>query len=144
MDEKRQIPIKNGLWREPVVGEPQLLGDLCTDCGELFFPKRGNGICVHCQHTNLKTVFLSRTGKLSTFTVVMVPPAGGFYMGTVPYAYGCVDLPEGVRIKARLKADNLDTLQIGMDVEMFLEKIRQNQDGTEIITFAFRPIDVGR
>ena len=144
MEQKRQIPVKNGLWDEPAEGEPRLLGDCCEDCGELFFPKRGNGVCIQCQHRNLRNVFLSRVGKISCFTVVMVPPAGGFYMGPVPYAYGCVDLPEGVRIRTRLMAENLNVLRIGMDVEIFVEKMSEDEGGSEIMTFAFRPLNIRR
>jgi uncharacterized OB-fold protein len=144
MEQKRQSPVKKGLWEESVEGEPRLIGDSCENCGELFFPKRKNGICLRCQHMNLRTVLLSRIGKISSFTVVMIHPAGGIYIGSVPYAYGCVDLPEGVRIKSRLTAENLDVLRVGMDVETFVEKIGEDEGGIEIMTFAFRPVSIGR
>ena len=98
ISEKKEIPLKEGLWVMPSSPEekPLLIGSKCLSCGEIYFPKKEKGWCIQCQKKSLEDVKLSRKGKIASFTVVMQQPGGGFYKGPVPYAYGCVDLPEGV------------------------------------------------
>ena len=64
-DEKR-IPVKEGLWSEPSAPgvNPQLIGDRCADCGELFFPRKENGMCSFCQSKDLEKIRLSPRGKI--------------------------------------------------------------------------------
>lgn len=138
-DEKKRIPLKDGLWTTPPDGKPQLIGSKCPSCGEVYFPKKVKGLCVNCQATNLQDIKLSRKGKIFTFSVVMIQPGGGFYHGTVPYAYGFVELPEGVRVQT-LFTDNLDKLKIGMDVELVIEKLHEDAEGNEVMTYKFKPV----
>jgi len=138
--ENQSIPIKEGLWTLPSEknAKPRLVGHRCTDCGEVFFPKQENGRCVRCQRDHLEEIILGRRGRISTLSVVMIKPAGGYYRGPVPYAYGCVELPEGVRIRSHLVANDLGTLCPGMDVKMIIETLYEDDDGNEIVTFKFK------
>jgi uncharacterized OB-fold protein len=140
--EKNRNPIKDGLWKSGTAPDekPQLIGDICADCGEIFFPRKEGGVCIHCQSPNLEEVRLSRKGKISSFSIVMIKPGGGFYKGPVPYAYGIVELYEGLRLKSHLIADDLEKLRLGMDVEMVIEKLWEDKEGNEIMTFMFKPI----
>ncbi|MCK5554260.1 MAG: OB-fold domain-containing protein [Deltaproteobacteria bacterium] len=137
-DSKRKIPIEEGLWTTPSSpGEkPQLIGSRCLSCGELYFPRKKRGLCVHCQRRSLEDVKLSGKGKIASFTVAEQAPAGGFYNGSVPYAYGAVHLSEGVELYSLLTG-NLDELEVGMDVEMVIEKLFDDDEGNEIITYKF-------
>ena len=58
----------------------------------------------------------------------------------VPYAYGYIDLPEGVRVLSKIVGWGPETLKINAPVEMVLEEIRQNEVGEKIIGFRFRVI----
>lgn len=138
---KRQIPIKEGLWTVPASlnERPQLIGSQCGHCHEVFFPKKANGICTHCQSKNLKEIKLSRKGKIYSFTVVMQKPPE-YYKGPVPYAEGFVELPEGVRVETLFTDCNFDDLKIGMDAEMVIERLHEDEEGNEIMAFKFRPI----
>ncbi len=138
---ERMIPITDGLYTMPQSpGEkPQLIGSRCLSCGEIYFPRKEKGLCVHCQQKNMEEVKLSRHGKIASFTVVMQPPAGGFYRGPVPYAYGYVDLPEGVRVET-LFAGDLDALETDMDVELVVEKLYEDDEGNECATYKFKPV----
>ena len=140
--EKKAIPIREEFWTTPSNQdeEIQLIGSKCTACGELFFPKKAKGWCVHCNKSTLKDITLSSKGKIATFSVVMQQPGGGFYKGEVPYAYGCVDLPDGIRIETLLTADNLDQLEAGMDVGLVIEKFCEDDKGNDILTFKFKPL----
>jgi len=62
-----------------------------------------------------------------------------FYRGPVPYAEGFVELPEGVRVQTLFTDCNLDDLRVSMDVELVIEKLHEDEEGNEIVTFKFRP-----
>lgn len=139
-DGKKKIPIEEGLWTTPSsAGEkPQLIGSRCLSCGELYFPRKKRGLCIHCQRRTLEDVKLNGKGKIASFTVVEQAPAGGFYKGSVPYAYGAVHLLEGVELYS-LFTGKLDDLKVGMDVEMVIEKLFDDDEGNEIMTYKFTP-----
>ena len=108
---KKQIPVKEGLWRTPPDEEPYLIGSKCPSCGEIVFPKMQ--VCLNCQEQNVEEVKLSRKGKIYTVTVVMQQPPL-YYKGPVPYALGYV--------------------------ELVIEKLYDDDEGNELITYKFRPI----
>ena len=138
--EDRKIPFKEGMWIMGSDGEPRLLGSRCPSCGELFFPKKENDICAHCQHEGLEDTSLSPRGKIVSFTTVMQSPAGGHYHGPVPFSFGLVDLDDGVRVETQLGGD-FEKLRVGMDVELAIENLYKDQEGNEIQIFRFRPIE---
>lgn len=130
------IPVKEGLWTSPPSAtQQQLLANRCPSCGEIFFPKKS--ICINCQQRNLDDIRLSRRGKIYSYTVVMQQP-GIWYKGPVPYAIGYVELPEGVRIETLLKGENL---KIGMEVELVIEKLYEDDEGSVIMAYKFQPVE---
>ncbi len=136
------IPLTEGLYSIPDSSEeePSLIGSKCIQCGEVYFPKRLRDFCVHCQKTGIEEIKLNVQGVISNFTIAIQGPAGGFYKGAVPYAYGFVDLPEGVRIQTQFSG-NLNKLQIGEKVGLVLEKIAEDDQGRDIISYMFELID---
>jgi uncharacterized OB-fold protein len=56
-----------------------------------------------------------------------------------PYAVGYIDLPEGLRIYSILTETNPKRLQIGTDMELVIETIRNDEMGNEIIGYKFKP-----
>lgn len=94
---------------------------------------------MYCQKKGLEDVKLGREGRIATFTVVMIPPAGGYYKGPVPYAYGAVNLIDEVELYTLFTGD-LDELRVGMDVEMVIEKLFDDDEGNEVMTYKFRAI----
>ena len=137
---KKQLPVRIGLWSDPAITheKPKLTGTKCGKCGELFFPKIDNGICHYCQSNELIELELSSSGKIYSFTVVMQRPPE-YYRGEVPYAIGFVELPEGIRIQTLFTGCDFDALEIGMDVELVIERLHIDEDGNEILTYKFRP-----
>ena len=140
-DAKNRVPIREGLWSEPTAEDekPQLIGSRCRSCGELFFPKQASGLCSYCQSRDLEEVRLGSSGKIYSFTVVMQRPPV-YYQAEVPYAIGFVELPEGIRIETLFTGCDLDSLRIGMDVEMVLETLYENEEGAEVVAYKFRPV----
>ena len=137
-DSKRQIAVEEGLWRSLSEGEkPSLIGSRCTSCGEVFFPRKRKGLCAHCYKVGLEDILLSGKGKIASFTIAEQAPTGGFYHGPVPYAYGAVDLIDGVELQA-LFAGDLYSLEVGMDVEMIIDRLFDDREGNEIITYKFQ------
>lgn len=128
------------MWSVPSTSDekPQLIASRCQSCGEIFFPKRL--ICANCQQKGLEEIKLSRRGKIYSFTVIMQRPPV-YYRGPVPYAIGYVELPEGVRIETLFAHCDLEGLKIGMDVELIIEKLHEDEEGNEIMTYKFRALD---
>jgi uncharacterized OB-fold protein len=137
---KKQIPVLEGLWTTPSSPEekPQLIGCRCPSCGEVVFPK--NTVCVNCQHPTMDEIKLSRRGKIFSLSTVMLAPPK-YYSGPVPYAIGYVELSDGIRILAPFSGDP-ELLKVGMEVELVIEKVHEDDNGSELMGFKFRPIGV--
>jgi len=141
MDSKRKIRhLTEGLYTIPSSAheKAELIGSKCSFCGEIYFPKKEINFCPHCQKESLDEIRLSQKGTISSFTIVTQTPAGGFYRGPVPYAYGFVDLPEGVRVKTQFKHE-FSKLQIGLAVELCVVKLYRDDDGSDVYTYMFKP-----
>lgn len=116
-----------------------LMGSRCEACKKVFFPKKE--VCPNCFDFDgeLKEVPLSKRGKLHSYALsVMGPPE----MET-PYVISFIDLPEGLKLFSVLTDCEPwdEVLQIGMEMEMVIGKIKQDESGTEILSYKFRPID---
>jgi len=55
------------------------------------------------------------------------------------YGVGQVDLEEGPRVQAILLGGP-DDFEIGMELEIDLETLRENSDGDEIVIYRYRPV----
>ena len=139
--DKIKIPLKEGLWIDSGSPNenPQLIGSQCRNCGEVYFPKKEKRICINCQQRNLEEIKLSRRGKIYSFTIVMQRPPI-YYKASVPYALAWVELPEGVRLETLLTDCTFDDLLVGMDVELVIEMLFQDEEGNDIVTYKFKPI----
>jgi uncharacterized OB-fold protein len=138
---KEKIPVRSGLWDDSSDsgGSPRLIASQCADCGELFFPKKDNGICTFCQSKNMAEIRLSKRGTIYSFTVVMLRPPV-YYKGEVPYAMGFVELPEGIRIQTLFTEWEQTGLEVGREVEMVIETLHVDEDGLEFLTYKFKPL----
>lgn len=114
-----------------------LLGSRCQECSLVTFPKRS--ICPNCLVENtMEEIPLSKKGKLYTFSVNEMAPQGF----EAPYITGRVDLPEQVRVFSIIGGCEAheDSVQIGMDMELFFETIRLDENGNSLLGYKFRPI----
>jgi len=135
--EKKKLPVREGLWTSDE--KPQLLGSQCHNCGEVFFPKRQDVLCSYCQSSSFKEINLSPRGKIYSYTVVMQRPPV-YYQAEVPYAIGFVELPEGIRVETLFTGGKLEDLRVGMEVEMLIDKLHTEEDGTEVYCYKFKPV----
>jgi uncharacterized OB-fold protein len=114
-----------------------MVGSKCKNCGKIYFPKKR--VCPSCLKIDeMEEVPLSKRGKLYSYTIAGVGPVGF----KPPYAFGWVDLPEGVRVYSLLtQCEPFDEkLKLGIDVEMVMEKITQDYEGNEGYGYKFRPV----
>ncbi len=130
-------PFKDGLFTWPLApgDQPYLLANKCQTCGKIFFPKVA--VCTECLKTDsLEGIKLSSRGKLYTYTIVRVPTPGF----KVPYAFGYIDLPEGLRVVSQIRAAEPleNNLQLGMDMELSVGQVRE-EAGKPIIGYLFHP-----
>jgi uncharacterized OB-fold protein len=136
-----QIPLQEGLYTWPS-DAPQLIGSRCTACQEVTFPAQRS--CAACTSDRTKDILLSRRGTLWTWTIQSFPPPSPPYIPIadefVPFGVGYVELAEGLRIESRLTENDAEKLKIGMEMELVIEKYLEADDGSERMTFAFRPI----
>jgi uncharacterized protein len=119
-------------------GRPHLIGNRCKACGACFFPQQA--LCTSCfQEGTLQEKALDSKGTVYAYTIVerasLAPP--GFQ---VPYAYGYIDLPEGVRVLAKISDWSAETLKIGTPVELVLEPVGHDVSGKKVMGFCFRII----
>jgi uncharacterized protein len=134
-----RIPIEEGFFRIPddPAESPRLLGSRCPNCAEVFFPRRL--VCANCLHEGTDDVELSTRGRLWTWTYCHVPLFGKKDADVPGYGVGQVDLDEGPRIQSILLGGP-DDFEIGMDVEIDLETLRENPNGDEVVIYRFRPV----
>lgn len=141
-DETRnRVPVMDNAWVEKN-GVVYLIGSVCEDCGEVFFPQKEIPLCAHCQSARVKDLELSAEGVIHSYTVVHQMPAGGYYKGAVPFIYGIVEMPEGVHIQGHVIGFGLDEVRIGDRVKVVLDTLFE-EDQNEVITYKFAPIRWG-
>lgn len=135
---KRRVPIEPGFFRVPddPAQPPRLLGSRCPACGEHFFPRRA--VCAKCLHVGTEEVELGTRGRLYTYTYVHFPLFNSRRADHGGYGVGQVDLPEGPRIQSVL-AGGPEDFRIGMEMQIELETLRENDEGQEVVVFRFRP-----
>ena len=128
----KQIPIKEGLFLKE--GGVKLLANKCKACGRVYFPKAC--FCFECFGKDMEEVALSRRGKLYSYTIGHMPTEHF----EPPYALGLVDLPEGIRVFAPLTMTENTTFEIGMEMEVSIEELWQ-EDDREVIGYKFKPAE---
>lgn len=136
LDEHKIDPAFRHLIRLPELPseKPCLVGNLCSACNRYFLGKRI--VCPHCFSDSWEETTLSRQATLYSFTITRLAPFGF----AVPFAIGLVDLPEGLRIWSLLVMDSEDSLKIGMEMELVIGTIRQDESGDDILGFKFKPV----
>ncbi|MDO8614865.1 MAG: OB-fold domain-containing protein [Dehalococcoidia bacterium] len=131
----KRVPMRGAHLRLTEGEEPALEGCRCPQCGDVFYPPRS--ICLNCYHEGLDSIALSRRGTLYTFTIARMSLPGALV--TAPYVIAQVKLPEGVIIPTVLTGIDPESVQIGLELELVVEKASVNAEGAEVMTFKFRP-----
>jgi uncharacterized protein len=131
----QRVPVRAGLFEADDDDTVTLLGSRCRACGRASFPRAE--VCPYCGSTDLEPVRLSPTGTLWGWTTVHAAPPG--YEGPVPFGFGVVELPEGLRVITRLETVDVPDLAVGMAMRAELAPLSENEDGDTVVTYTFAP-----
>jgi uncharacterized OB-fold protein len=129
-------PIREGFFEISKDGSGYIIANTCEKCGLGFFPSRTK--CTNClSGDKLKSIQLSKGGKLYTYTTVYRAPS--FF--NVPYMVGYVDFEkEGIRVFAQLTGCKSEDLEIGMEMELVFEEMDVNEDDKRKLVYKFKPL----
>src|SRR5215469_15432495 len=121
---------------------PQLIGSRCGDCAATTFPVQQR--CPRCSGAAMTELLLPRRGTLVAWTTQGFPP-GPPYAGLTgaaftPFGVGLVQLGNVIRVEGRLTESDPAKLKFGMDVELTMVPFTSDDEGNEIVTFAFAPV----
>jgi len=137
-----RVPVAEGIFTTSGAA-PQLIGSRCASCGIVTFPTQES--CPRCASTGMQEHLLPRRGRLWAWTTQAFPPPSPPYAGATgeefaPFGVGYVELADEVKVEARLTESDPERLRIGMDMELVVVPFRSDDDGNEVVTFAFRPV----
>ena len=138
-----RLPVAEGVFTWPSE-HPALIGSRCLQCGNHMFPVQSG--CPRCSGDRTETVELKRRGTLWTWTVQGFPPKAPPYAGNTdpktfqPFGVGYVELPGQLKVETRLTEADPTKLKIGMDMELVIVPLSTDEDGNELVTFAFAPV----
>ena len=130
-----QKPIADNLFTWPS-DSPKLIGSKDNETGRYFFPAKNSN-----QHEKVE---LSNKGKLWTWTVQRFLPKTPYIEQVAPedfkpYDVGYIELPGEIMVESRLVGIDPKELEIGMEMELTIEPFVENEEGEELLIFAFKP-----
>ena len=133
-----ELPGKGNSFYKPQSDKapPFLLGSRCRVCGYACFPKKE--VCVPCRKDGvMEEIKLGSYGNLETFAVMQVGPPD-FHP---PYVIGYVRTKEGVLVFSPITGCEArdDALQIGEEMELVIETVKEDKAGNKIIGWKYRP-----
>jgi uncharacterized protein len=126
-----RVPVREDLFDETDGG--RLHANRCDACGRIYFPKAP--FCFDCLEKKMEEVVLSRRGRLYSYAIGRM--ASTHFQP--PYAVGLIDLPEGVRVFAPLVMAENATYTIGMEMELKIDELWQEED-KQVIGYRFKPV----
>jgi uncharacterized OB-fold protein len=136
-----QKPFAEGVFSWPS-DDPHLIGSRCPECSLTVFPKRST--CPGCPSEKTDEVLLENQGTLWTWTTQSFRPKEP-YIGPedpdadwVPYGVGYADLGD-VRVEGRLTEADPAKVKIGMEVKLRLIPFGTDDEGNELVWYAFAP-----
>jgi uncharacterized protein len=127
------VPVQPGLFTD--TDPPRLLGGRCRACGQHHFPR--HVVCPYCASGDTEGAELSPVGRLWAWTAVTHLPPG--YRGDVPYGFGVVELPEGLRVVTRLTESDPGRLRFEQPMHLVLDPLHTDDEGRSIVTYAYTP-----
>ena len=96
------------------IQERKLMAAECKQCGTVFIPPKP--VCTSCFSKELRWIQLEAKGKLVTYTVIHVAPEQ--FQPIAPYAYGILELENGLRLPGMIKGIELENLEIGTNLKV--------------------------
>ncbi len=135
----RRLPLEAGYFTIPEDpnAPPRLIGSYSPAARTFFFPRRKR---CPISFGSVGDRELSTEGTLYAWTFVKIPVMGVLREAEDGgHGVGQIDLPEGVRVQARI-AGKLGDWRIGMRMRLALLPVAQDEAGNELCTFQFVPV----
>ena len=118
-------------------GETRLRAAACDACGRLHFPS--GDACPYCGGDACRERLVGRAGTLFLHTAIASRPPG--YRGELPFGFGVVELPEGLRVVTRLTEADPARLRAGQPMRLVVTPLHVDDDGTQVVSYAYAPED---
>jgi uncharacterized OB-fold protein len=139
------VPLAEGLFTWPSE-DPRLIAGRCPQTGRLSFPRRAREILDDGSTVETEAVQLPRRGTLWAFTTQSFRPTSPPYAGQdttetfQPFAVGYVELPEALRVQARLTEPDANKLRVGQEMELVIRPFGTDEQGREVVMYEFAPV----
>jgi len=128
-------PVHEGLIRLGPDG-PSLITGRCASCDRLHFPLLPT--CPYCAGDDVSETLLAGEATLWSWTSVLREPPG--YRGTVPFGFGVVEHPAGIRLVTRLTEADPTKLSAGMPMVLVTDELHTDEGDRAVSTYAFAPV----
>jgi uncharacterized OB-fold protein len=115
------MPTPSRYWRE-IPQRYRFEAEKCRACGAVAFPPRP--ICPACGGRQFDPVRLAESGKLLTYTIIRVAPAG--FEDQSPFALGIAELEDGVKLTAQVVDCDFAALKVGLRVRLEFRRISED------------------
>jgi uncharacterized OB-fold protein len=99
------------------IGEKKLMAAKCKKCGSMYVPPRP--MCANCFSKELDWIEVKPKGKLVTYTIIHVAPEQ--FQSIAPYAYGIIELQNGLRLPGIIRNIDPEKLKIGIELAVDFE-----------------------
>lgn len=132
------VPLKEGAFKELSAGKGFLVGNRCSRCGLICFPK--TMACPGCMELlDDNEVMFGQRGQIDAFTICYVAPEGF----NAPYIQAYVKTKEGPKIFSLIEvdADGAKSLRKGQEMELKIKIIGKDTDGRMIIGWMYKPVE---
>lgn len=129
------VPVAAGLFQQDADGKCRLVAGSCESCARLHFPR--SQPCPYCSSHECSECLVGENGTLYLFTTVLNRPPG--YRGEVPFGFGVVELPEGLRVISRLTESDTSRLHFGQKMRLVITPLHEDENGRPVTSYAFRP-----
>jgi len=116
-----------------------LMGSKCRVCGSVVFPKRP--ICPVCVKENtMEDIPLGTRGTIVEFCVSKVAATGFF----APCIHSWIRLKDGPKVFSTITGTEVseEAVKVGMEVELFADKVKVDEKGNDVIGYTFRPVKI--
>jgi uncharacterized OB-fold protein len=125
--------------------EPALLGNRCTTCSTVFFPKT-SFFCPNpaCSGEQFEETKLSRRGRIWSFTDAQYQPPPPYIPRSgdyTPFAIAAVELADEQMVVLGQVADGftVDDLEVGQQVELVIEELFRDDDN-DYLVYKWKPV----
>lgn len=134
----REYPLTYNEFKEGMK-QGKLLGLTCSECGQALIPP--SAVCTSCGGSKLEVRTFSKKGRIRTFTVVRVGPAGF----PAPYVVGLVELEDGPWVVGNVigidpEQATMDLIGRDVSVGCSVLPFESEEGGVEGMALTFEPV----